>query len=218
MQQTGLNLMAIAIFLMTVSSLLGPLFNLSPFIPAGATFIIMGLITFDTLSWENKGVNLLLEIFASEEEKQRIIYHEAGHFLVAYHLGIPITDYSLTVWESFKKGNKGKIGVVFETENLPEKENLPLTLERLTTVLMAGMEAEKMIYGNIRGGEDDLAQMRQFLVNSGLPNSVFQQKKNWAKLQAKNILLNHQNGYEDLVIALKERKSLEDCYLTINKI
>ncbi len=215
MQETGLNLMAIAVFAMTISSLLGPLFNISPFIPAGTTVIMMGLITFDTLTWQNKGVNLLLEIFASEADKERIIYHEAGHFLVAYFLSIPITGYSLTVWESLKQGNKGKIGVIFETENLPEKENIPLILERLSTVLMAGIEAEKMIYGNGQGGEDDRGKLRQFLVDSGLNNTVYQQKENWAKLQAKNILVSNKHTYEKLVIALKERQSVEKCYLII---
>jgi hypothetical protein len=215
MQQTGLNLIAISIFTITLSVLLGPLFNISPFIPAGTTFLIMGLITFDTLSWQNKGVNLLLEIFASQEEKERIIYHEAGHFLAAYFLNIPVTGYSLTVWESLRQGNLGNIGVIFDTESMAERENIPLILERLSTVLMAGIEAEKMIYGDCRGGEDDRVKLRKILLDFGVDQGYFQQKENWAKLQAKNILERNKGSYEQLVIALKERQSIENCCLII---
>ncbi|MBD1941800.1 ATP-dependent Zn protease, partial [Coleofasciculus sp. FACHB-712] len=45
MQQTALNLIAIGVFAMTLSSLLGPMLNISPTIPAIATISILGLAT-----------------------------------------------------------------------------------------------------------------------------------------------------------------------------
>ena len=45
MRQTSLNLIAISIFIMTMSSLLGPIFNLSPLVPAIATFSVLILAT-----------------------------------------------------------------------------------------------------------------------------------------------------------------------------
>ena len=71
MEQTSLNLVAVAVFAMTLSALLSPVFNISPFIPAGATFAILGLATIDSFSWEGKGLTLffrpltlaILEVF-----------------------------------------------------------------------------------------------------------------------------------------------------------
>lgn len=60
--------------------LVGPLLSISPFIPATITFILLSLVTVDTLAWGNQGTNLFLNLFLSEEQKQRIIHHEAGHF------------------------------------------------------------------------------------------------------------------------------------------
>jgi hypothetical protein len=216
MQQTSLNLIAIAIFVMTLSALLSPVFNISPFIPATATFGILGLITVDTLSLENKGINLILDLFASTEQRERVIYHEAGHFLTAYYLGIPITDYTLTAWESLKKKKRGQGGVEFDSESiLSQSQNLqefPLILERICTVLMAGIAAEKGIYSNPEGGIDDRQQLRQILSTAGVRNEEFAQKESWSLLQAKNLLERHQSAYDALVEAMKQRLSVEDCY------
>ena len=219
MQQTALNLVAIAIFAMTFSSLLSPLFHISPFVPAAATFTLMGLATVDTLSWEGKGVTILLDLFASRQQRQRVIHHEAGHFLTAYFLGIPITGYTLTAWEAFKRGKPGIGGVEFDTQALTEKPlnlgEMRLTLERFCTVWMAGIAAENLVYGNAEGGGEDRSQVRTVLNMGGFPETVYRQKERWAQLQASNLLEKHQKAYEALVGAMTERASVEECYQTI---
>ena len=221
MQQTALNLVAIAIFAMTFSSLLSPLFHISPFVPAAATFTLMGLATVDTLSWEGKGVTLLLDIFASRQQRQRVIHHEAGHFLTAYFLGIPITGYTLTAWEAFKQGKPGIGGVEFDTQALTEKPlnlgEMRLTLERFCTVWMAGIAAENLVYGSAEGGGEDLGRVRTVLNMAGFPETVYQQKERWAQLQANNLLEKHQQAYDALVIAMEERASVEECCQTIQQ-
>jgi hypothetical protein len=135
MQQTALNIIAIGVFTMTLSCLLGPILNISPTIPAMATLGIMGLATVDTLSWNNRGVTLLLDVFSTPQQRQRVIHHEAGHFLTAYFLGIPVTGYSLTAWEALKQGQSGRGGVAFDTQELTTKpinfEEMRLTLDRI---------------------------------------------------------------------------------------
>ena len=219
MQQTALNLIAIAVFIMTFSSLLSPLLHISPFVPAAATFGIMGLATVDTLSWEGKGVTLLLDIFASPQQRERVIHHEAGHFLTAYFLGIPITGYPLTAWEAFKQGKQGVGGVEFNTESLTEKPlnlgEMRLTLERFCTVWMAGIAAENLVYGNAEGGGEDRSKVRKALSMAGFSKDVYQQKERWSQLQAINLLEKHKKGYEALIKAMKERASVAECYQAI---
>ncbi|MEM8723486.1 MAG: ATP-dependent Zn protease [Cyanobacteria bacterium P01_G01_bin.39] len=221
MPQTALNLIAIGIFLMTMTSLLGPIFHIPPVVPAALTFGILSLATADTLSWNSRGVSLLLDLFASAEQRKRIVHHEAGHFLTAYFLGIPITGYTLTAWEVMKQGKLGRGGVSFDTEALTLKpfefEKMRLTLERFCTVWMAGVAAEKMVYGNSQGGAEDRQQLKQALMMAGLPEIGFSQKERWAQLQASNLLTRHQQSYEALVEAMAKRATVEECYAAIQK-
>ena len=221
MPQTALNLIAIGIFLMTMTTLLGPIFHIPPVVPAAATFGILSLATADTLSWNSRGVSLLLDLFASAEQRQRIINHEAGHFLTAYFLGIPITGYTLTAWEVFKQGKLGRGGVICDAEALTAKPSeltqMRLTLSRFCTVWMAGVAAEKMVYGNSQGGAEDKQQLRQALMTAGLPEESYPQKERWAELQATNLLTRHQQSYEALVEAMKQRATVEECYEVIQQ-
>lgn len=215
MQQTALNIIAIGVFTITLSCLLGPVLNISPTIPAIATFGIMSLATVDTLSWNNRGVTLLLDIFSTPQQRQRVIHHEAGHFLTAYFLGIPVTGYSLSAWEALKKGQSGRGGVAFDTEDLTTKpinfEEKRLTIDRFCTVWMAGVAAEKIVYGNCEGGQEDYEQLRLALSLAGLPEIGFAHKQRWAQLQATSIIERHQSAYEALVKAMKQRASVVEC-------
>ncbi|MDJ0568730.1 MAG: ATP-dependent Zn protease [Pleurocapsa sp. MO_192.B19] len=221
MPQTALNLIAVGIFVMTMSSLLGPIFNIPPVVPAAVTFGILSLATVDTLSWNSKGVSLLLDLFASAEQRQRIIHHEAGHFLTAYFLGIPITGYTLTAWEVLQQGQLGRGGVSFDTEVLTVKpldlQKMRLTLDRFCTVWMAGIAAEKIAYGNAQGGVEDREQLKQALIMVGLPETAYPLKERWAQLQATNLLTRHQKSYAALIEAMKQRASVEECYAVIQE-
>jgi hypothetical protein len=215
MQSTGLNIIAIAIFTITLSVLLGPVFNISPLIPALTTFAVMGLVTVDTLAYENKGINLLLDLFASSQQRERIIYHEAGHFLVATLLQIPIVSYNLTAWENLQEKQSGLGGVVFDF-SCWEKKTTKLTefnlnLERFCIVLMSGIAAESLIYQDVQGGKEDYQQLKTTLSSLGLSDNLYQQKQRWALLQATNLIKENLSSYEELVKAMKAKKSIEEC-------
>ena len=85
MNQLSLNLCAIGVFTMTLSVLLGPLLNIPSAFPAIAVSTILIFATVDVLSLEGKGGNLFLDWVAgfSPVHRERVIRHEAGHFLVA---------------------------------------------------------------------------------------------------------------------------------------
>lgn len=221
MPQSALNLVAIAVFTMTLSCLLGPIFNISPWIPATGTFGILGLATVDTLTWNSRGVSLLLDLFASAEQRQRIIHHEAGHFLTAYFLGIPITGYTLTAWEVLQQGQLGRGGVSLDTESLTVKpfnlQRMRLTLDRFCTVWMAGIAAEKIVYADAQGGAEDRQQLRTALNLAGLPESIFGQKERWGQIQAKNLIERNQKAYDALVEAMTNRESIEECCRVIQQ-
>lgn len=220
MQQTALNLIAIGIFTVTLSSLLGPVLNISPVFPAITTFGVLGLATLDNFTWGGKGTTLVLDLFSSLKQRDRVLHHEAGHFLVAYFLSIPVTGYTLSAWEAFKQKQPGMGGVIVDTALLEKKLDIketPLLVERFCTVWMAGIAAETIVYGDTEGGESDRQKLREILYSTGFPESAATQKERWALLQAKGILEKHREAYQALVAAMARRDSVEECLQVIQK-
>jgi|SRR4028119_1424189 hypothetical protein len=223
MEQTALNLIAIGVFGMTLSVLLGPMLNISPAIPAITTLGVLSLATLDSFRFQGKGVTLLLDLLAGarSEHRDRILRHEAGHFLVAYFLGIPITGYTLTAWEAFKQGQPGLGGVTFDSQELsPDALNvgaMRLTLERFCTVWMAGIAAETLIYGGAEGGGEDRQKLTEALILLGRPASESPVKERWATRQAQTIIQEHWESYEALVTAMEQRASVAECCQVIQQ-
>ena len=217
MSQTALNLIAISIFVLTLSSLLGPLFNLSPTIPAIATFSLLGLATLDNFSLQGKGSSLLLDWLASAspEHRARIVRHEAGHFLVAYLLEIPVSGYTLSAWEALKQRQSGQGGVSFDDQELASQLQQGTLkaqlLDRYCMIWMAGVAAEKLVYGSSQGGADDRSKLRAVLKPLGFSASAQEQKEHWAALQANTLLQANWSAYEALVTAMQQRAELSEC-------
>ncbi|BAZ41392.1 hypothetical protein NIES4101_73580 [Calothrix sp. NIES-4101] len=217
MSQTALNLVAISIFLMTVSTLLGPLINLSPAVPAVATFTILGIATLDSFALQGKGGNVFIDWVAgfSPAHRERIAHHEAGHFLVAYKLGIPITGYTLSAWEALKQGQTGQGGVSFnDAELATQLQQGKITaqmLDRYCTVWMAGIAAETIVYSNAEGGKDDKTKLAGVLKSLGFVESTCEQKQRFSALQAKTIIEENWLAYQNLVTSMQQRASVEEC-------
>ncbi|MBW4641860.1 MAG: ATP-dependent Zn protease [Goleter apudmare HA4340-LM2] len=221
MSQTALNLIAISIFFMTLSVLLGPLLNLSPTIPALATFTILGIATFDSFSLQGKGGTIFLDWIAgfSSEHRDRIVHHEAGHFLVAHLLDIPVTGYTLSAWEAWKQGQPGQGGVSFNDDQLASQlaagQISAQMLDRYCTIWMAGIAAETLVFNNTEGGADDQGKLAGILTNLGFSLSACQQKQRFHALQAKTLLQENWSSYKALVQAMQQRASVTDCQSAI---
>lgn len=221
MSQTTLNLIAISIFLVTLSTLAGPLFNLSPTIPAIATCTLLGLATFDSFGLQGKGGAVISDLLAwtSPKNRDRILHHEAGHFLVAHFLDIPVTGYTLSAWEALKQKQPGLGGVTFADDELASqlrqgalKANL---LDRYCTIWMAGIAAENLVYNNAQGGTDDTNKLRKVLTPLGFSAAAQEQKQRFSVMRAKTILTENWAAYEALVKAMQQRVSVDECRLVI---
>ncbi|MGH7998463.1 MAG: ATP-dependent Zn protease [Brasilonema sp.] len=202
---------------MTISSLVGPLLHISPTIPATLTFTVLGIATFDSFSLQGKGGNLLIDWIAgfSPEHRERITHHEAGHFLVAYLLGIPVMNYTLSAWEALKQRQPGQGGVSFDDGELAsqlERGTIGAQkLDRYCTIWMAGIAAETLVYENSEGGSDDRSKLSIVLTNLGFSASACEQKQRFCTLQAKTLLQENWLSYQALVQAMGERASVAEC-------
>jgi hypothetical protein len=218
MSQLSLNLVAVSVFLMTMSALLGPLVHLSPVVPAVVTAGVLGLAAVDTFSWQGNGAAMMLDWLAgwSGAYRDRVVQHEAGHFLVAHSLQIPVTDYSLNAWDAFRKGLPGQGGVQFDTRELDaelQQNTLSaLLLDRYCTIWMAGAAAEQLIYQDIQGGRDDIQKLRFTLSQLRFSGTAMDQKERWAALQAKTILQENWDTFEQLVVAMQRRAPVSECW------
>ncbi|WP_315788879.1 ATP-dependent Zn protease [Fischerella sp. JS2] len=222
MSKTALNLVAIFVFLITLSTLVGSMFNLSPTVPALATFTILGIATFDSFGLQGKGGTIFLDWVAgfSPKHRERIIHHEAGHFLVAYLLGIPVIGYTLSAWEAWKQKQPGQGGVSFDDAELAsqlERGTLSAQMiDRYCTVWMAGITAETLVYENAEGGADDKSKLAGVLRSLGFSASACEQKQRFCALQAKTLLEENWSAYQALVDAMRHKATVAECVKIID--
>lgn len=221
MNPTTLNLLAVSVFAFTLLSLVGPLLNISPNAVAIALSAIAGIFAIDRFIAKGRGGNILIDLVSrqSSDYRQRILHHEAGHFLIAHLLDIPVQSYTLSAWEATKAGLPGMGGVVLDTGKIEsELESGTLSaqqINRYSILWMAGIAAETRVYGSAEGGEDDQMKLRLLWQQTQRTAAAADTQIRWALLQAQTLLEKQKVAYAALVEAMSARASVEDCLQAI---
>ncbi len=221
MNPTTLNLLAVSVFAFTMLSLVGPLFNISPSAVAIALAAITGIFAADRFIAKGTGGNILIDLVSrqSSDYRQRILHHEAGHFLIAHLLEIPVQSYTLSAWEAAKAGLPGMGGVVLDTSAVEsELETGTLSaqqMNRYCILWMAGIAAETQVYGNAAGGDDDQMKLRLLWQQTQRTAAAADTQIRWALLQAQTLLEKQKAAYTALVDAMSTRASVEECLQAI---
>ncbi|MGD1900809.1 MAG: ATP-dependent Zn protease [Geitlerinemataceae cyanobacterium] len=231
MDNRSLNLIAIGVGLFVFSSLVLPVLDLSPYLTASLAFALLGAIGLDTFLADGQVTRAIRDRLTgrSPDRQERILRHEAGHFLMAHLFEIPIEGYALDAWESLRQGQPGDGGVRFDLESSfreqvatldrggvpsavsPEATISRRWVDRAAMVLMAGIAAEELFYERAIGGENDRAQLQSMLRVLKFAPLAGQQRERWAIVQAKSTLDLHRDAYDALVEAMGERASVTDC-------
>lgn len=161
---------------------------------------------------------------AFPEYKKKIIYHEAGHFLLAYLLGIPVRGCVTNAWDARKYPDiKGQAGTIFYDPKLADELlNQKITrssLDRMSVVIMGGIAAEAIRFGKAEGGAVDEQSLVGFLTSIQPPwnNLRIQGQARWAAMQAILLIREHEKSYDALCLALEEGKSVGDAILAIEE-
>ncbi|WP_448561817.1 ATP-dependent Zn protease [Trichothermofontia sp.] len=223
MPQPVLNLFALTIFGLAMTALWGPIIHLTPFVPATAALTMLGLVAFDAVGLQGQGQGLLRDWIAqrSPTYRQRILYHEAGHFLMAHLLQVPVTGYSLSAWEALRQGQPGQGGIRFDDSllqaELSQGHLSAHWLNRYTQIWLAGIVAEEVVYGQALGGQDDrqhLATLWQSLQRSSTDRAY---QERWAMYQVRQQLQTYRPVLDALVGALERRADVAACQQVIEQ-
>lgn len=218
MNPLTLNAIALSVFGMTLAALIGPFLHISPSLSAGVVLVGLSAVTIDGFQFQSLGLTLLLDTLAqlSPRHRQRVLHHEAGHFLAASLLGLPIQTYSLSVWEAFRQGNAQQGGVVLDQPSgIASLDWLKANIESLCTVWAAGGIAEDLKYGSIQGNEDDLRQLRQSLSYLGLNLKHHEAQAN---RRARQLLTENWPIYESLVSQMELRLPTAECCKAVEQL
>jgi len=164
----------------------------------------------------------------------KILRHEAGHFLIAYLIGCPVEGCVLSSWAALQDARFGgqrnslSAGTSFFDPDLSEQVNgkKPLSresIDRFTMIVMAGIAAEAIYFGQADGGAGDEMSLIRFLgsirprsngatvwTNEGIRNQA-----RWGALQAVLMLKEYKASYEALVDALERGGGLGECVYAI---
>jgi len=243
MDDRSLNLIALTVGLFTLTSLVTPALHLSPYLPAGGALILLGAIGVDTLAFQGQVTRAMRDrlVGRSVQEEERILRHEAGHFLLAHLHEIPITGYALDAWESLRQGQVGDGGVRFDLEqSLSGHLNAKLAgnlansagnvsgklagnvtqvsshwVEAAAMVLMAGIAAEQMFYKQAIGGQNDREQLRTLFRALQIRALDAKQRERLAIREAQACLEQHRSAYDALVEKMQQRADVATCQAAI---
>lgn len=210
----GILLCAIEYFV-GVNSGIDPLLTIIPL-----TFLLLGI---DQLFYKGAVFETVYRALFPEYGS-KIIAHEAGHFLVAYLLGVPVRGCVTNAWDARKNPDiNGQAGTIFFdaklAEEMDKQQVTRSSLDRLSVVIMAGIAAEAMKYGKAEGGALDEQSLIGFLNSIQPPWNILriQGQARWAVMQAILLIKEHINSYNALVKALEEKKSVGDCVFAIEE-
>ena len=197
--------------------LLGPLLAISPEGLATVTATLLGVVTIDRLGWQGRGGRLLIDWLSqrSPEYCDRIVRHEAGHFLTAYLLGIPNDNYTLPAWEALRSGIDGNGGVIFKTDDIDRAVEVgkisQQEIDRYCTVWMAGIAAEEINFGSSQGGHDDRLKLNLLWRQINRPLAEVPLIQRWSTLQAKSLIEKEASAYGVLIDAKAQRRPVSEC-------
>ncbi|KAG7968605.1 hypothetical protein I3843_08G163200 [Carya illinoinensis] len=143
--------------------------------------------------------------------------HEAGHFLIAYLVGILPKGYTLTSLEALKKEGSLNVqaGTAFVDFEFVEEVNAgkvsATTLNRFSCIALAGVAAEYLLYGIAEGGLADINKLDMLLKSLAFTQKKADSQVRWSVLNTVLLLRRHELARAKLAEAMSMGKSVGTC-------
>ncbi|KAK8329134.1 hypothetical protein V6Z12_A11G298600 [Gossypium hirsutum] len=187
--------------------------NVFSFNPQQILFISLGFLflwTLDLVSFNGGIGSLVLDTIGhtfSQKYHNRVIQHEAGHFLIAYLVGILPRGYTLTSLEALKKEGSLNIqaGTAFVDFEFLEEVNAGKVS---ATVCVA---TEYLLFGYAEGGLADINKLDGLLKGLGFSQKKADSQVRWAVLNTILLLRRHEAARSKLAEAMSLGKTVGSC-------
>eukprot|EP00891_Asterochloris_glomerata_P002802 jgi/Astpho2/2802/e_gw1.00050.156.1_t len=146
--------------------------------------------------------------------RERVLRHEAAHFLTGYLLGLPIVGYSLDLQKAHTDFAEAKIGKRIIERQLEDEE-----INQLAVVAMAGATSEGMKYPEVQGQTADMIDLQRFMLRSKqkMTDNAQQNMTRWAVYNAAKLLRDNEKEYNALQSCMQRNQSVSDCIMAIEQ-
>jgi hypothetical protein len=177
---SGATAAGVAVLVVTLLALVGPLLGLSPWFTTALVALALTSLTVDAARFGGRGGHLLAETLPGGLLRlRRIALHEAGHVLVAEREGVAVAAIHVGSLACLRAGLSAGGTTVLAP---PGSARLPLEeLRRWSRVLLAGMAAESLVYGESEGGADDRSLLGKLWGLSGQDVATAQMEQRRAR-------------------------------------
>jgi len=192
------------------------------FVAFAGTFVLF----LDQVANRGFGELLILDTLArlsNAEYVKRVALHEAGHFLVAYLVGILPKAYTLGALEAFSKyrSMSTQAGTVFFDEAIQREVQAgkisSKTLDRFLCVALGGLVAEYLVFGQASGGSTDIQQLEALFAALKFDQRRTNVQLRSALLNTVGLLEEHRGLHKNLAEAMARGASVGDCIATIER-
>lgn len=144
-----------------------------------------------------------------DDRLDRICRHESAHFLCGYLCGLPVKEYTMLE-------DTGIPCVEFHSSSNGDAVSREYTADEVATlsvVAMSGSVGEILKYENAKGGENDLIGLQDIFRKSQdfIGAAKQQELTRWGALKAYELLIKNGEKYEELVKAVRAKKSVSEC-------
>ncbi|RDX68068.1 hypothetical protein CR513_52984 [Mucuna pruriens] len=194
--------------------------------PQQLFYISLGLLflwTLDAVSFGGGIGSLLVDTIGHSFSQKYHNRHEAGHFLIAYLVGILPKGYTISSLDALQKEGSLNIqaGTAFVDFEFQEEVNTgkvsATTLNKFSCIALAGVSTEYLIYGFAEGGLDDIRKLDLLLKGLGFTQKKADSQVRWSVLNTVMLLRRHEAARAKLAEALSMGKSVGTCIDIIEK-
>ena len=192
---SGATAAGVAVLVVTLLALVGPLLGLSPWFTTALVALALTSITVDAARFGGRGGHLLAETLPGGLLRlRRIALHEAGHMLVAEREGVAVAAIHVGSLACLRAGLSAGGTTVLAP---PGSARLPLEeLRRWSRVLLAGMAADSLVYGESEGGADDRSLLGKLWGLSGQDVATAQMEQRRARREVEQWLRDERTRLE----------------------
>ncbi|KAI4303536.1 hypothetical protein MLD38_039149 [Melastoma candidum] len=203
------------------------LFHLSPQQIFYISLALLFFWTFDAVSFSGGVSSLFLDTVGhtfSQKYHNRVIQHEAGHFLIAYLVGILPRGYTISCLDALQKEGSLNVqaGTSFVDFEFLEEVNAGKVsasmLNRFSCIALAGVATEYLLFGCAEGGIADINKLDVLLKGLGFTQKKADSQVRWSVLNTILLLRRHESARAKLADAMSEGKSIGFCIDIVESI